>query len=811
MLRSSAETKRQLLKFFAAAAVVEVLPGCGGDGGPAAPTGPGVAAAITTQPAGQSVTAGATATFSVVAGGTPAPSYQWQSSTDGGATFASIAGATASSYTTPATTTGQTGTQFRVVVSNPLAAVDSSPATLTVAAAGTAALSAFAGNVFGPDADGVGQAGTFNYPTGPAVDAAGNVYIADSIDDTVRKVTPGGLVTTLAGSYAEEGDADGTGAAAGFFSPRGMAVDAAGTVYVCDTGNNRIRKITPSGAVSTLAGSLLDLPGSADGTGAAARFFAPTTLVADAGGNLFVADTGNHTIRKITPAGVVTTLAGSAGLSGSADGTGAAALFRSPAGIAIDGAGTLYVADQTNHTIRTVTPSGAVATFAGTAGVQGSADGAIASATFSNPLAVAVDASGTVYVADNIGGSLRKIAAGVVSTLVQISGVGAPAGFSVSGLAVDPAGNVVATNGNNDQVMVVTPAGAVTVLAGSTGSHGGRLNGTGAAAQFFFPAGVATDGAGNVYVADNGNDTIRMITPAGATSTIAGAPPSTDFIYSVPGIGARIGNSAWAGYDSGTGSGDGSGHSAAFSFPVGIACDSGGTLIVADTNNALVRKIAPGGAVTTLAGNASVRGTADGTGAAASFSAPTGVAIGADGTVYVTDYNDHVVRKIAAGGVVTTVAGSVGNAGSADGTGAAARFRFPAGVAVDGAGNLYVTDAGNATIRMITPAGAVTTLAGTAGTAGSADGAGAAASFRCPTGIAISASGNLYVSDTLSHTIRRVTSAGVVATVAGVAGAGAFVGGALPGGLRDPIGLALSGTTLYVATMCGVAAVAGMA
>ena len=214
-----------------------------------------------------------------------------------------------------------------------------------------------------------------------AVDAAGNVYVADTGNDTIRKITPAGVVTTLAGTAGQAGSADGTGTAARFNEPDGVAVDAAGNVYVADTNNDTIRKITPAGVVTTLAGTA-GQAGSADGTGAAAQFNAPEGVAVDGAGNVYVADTGNDTIRKITPAGVVTTLAGTAGQVGSADGTGSAARFNDPDGVAVDGAGNVYVADTINDTIREITPAGVVTTLAGSPGQYGSADGTGAAAQF---------------------------------------------------------------------------------------------------------------------------------------------------------------------------------------------------------------------------------------------------------------------------------------------------------------------------------------------------------------------------------------------------------------------------------------------
>jgi sugar lactone lactonase YvrE len=330
-------------------------------------------------------------------------------------------------------------------------------------------------------------------------------------------------------------------------------------------------------------------------------------------------------------------------------------------------------------------PSVVVTTLAGTAGSTGSLDGTGAAARFDYPAGVAVDSSGNVYVAD----------------------------------------------GNNSTIRKIAPDGAVTTLAGFAG-EAGSTDDTGAAARFNQPNAVAVDSSGNVYVADAGNHTIRKITSAGAVTTLAGT----------------VGE---------TGSTDGSETAARFDSPYGVAVDSSGNLYVADYNNSTIRKINSEGVVTTLAGFAGDPGSTDGNGAAARFTGPTGVAVDAGGNVYVADITDSTIRKISPDGAVTTLAGKSGEPGSTDGTGAAARFSLPAGVAVDSSGNVYVADAMNSVIRKITSAGVVTTLAGKAGESGSTDGTGAAARFYAPYGIAVDSSGYVYVSEVANSTIRKIT------------------------------------------------------
>jgi sugar lactone lactonase YvrE len=353
-------------------------------------------------------------------------------------------------------------------------------------------------------------------------------------------------------------------------------------------------------------------------------------------GNVYVADNGNFTIRKVTSAGVVTTLAGSPEASGSVDGTGSAARFYRPQGAAVDSAGDVFVADYGNYTIRKITSAGVVTTLAGSAGYPGTNDGA------------------------------------------------------------------------------------------------------GSAARFYHPMGVAVDGAGNVSVADTDNHTIRRITSGGVVTTLAGSAGES-------------------------GSDDGTGSAARFGQPDGVAADSAGNVYVADSYYHTIRKVTSSGVVTTLAGSAGYSGNADGTGSAAQFYNPTGVAVDSTGDLYVADYGNHTIRQVTSAGVVTTLAGTAGQSGSADGTGGEARFHSPNGVAVDSADNVYVADLGNSTIRKVTSAGVVTTIGGCVGVASSADGAGSSALFAAPTGIAVDSTGRLYVSDSGNNRISKGTLVAIIA------------------------------------------------
>ncbi|MBG6129077.1 streptogramin lyase [Aquimarina sp. EL_43] len=305
--------------------------------------------------------------------------------------------------------------------------------------------------------NGTGTSAQFSTPIGVDIDSNGNIYVADRNNNVIRKITPAGVVSTFAGSTF--GYADGTGTAAKFNSPYGIAIDANDNIYVGDYINHRIRKITPAGVVTTLAGS--GVAGSADGTGTAAQFNEPYGLDVDSNGNVYVADYGNNRIRKITPAGVVTTFAGSS--RGFADGTGTAAMFKAPHDVAVDNNDNVYVTDGFNHRIRKITPAGVVTTFAGTN--QGFADGTGTQARFNTPEGITIDNSGNLYVTDRSNHCIRKITStGVVSILAGsndfgfVNGTGATARFrQPAGITVNASGVFYVTDESNHSVRKIEP------------------------------------------------------------------------------------------------------------------------------------------------------------------------------------------------------------------------------------------------------------------------------------------------------------------------------------------------------------------
>lgn len=666
--------------------------------------------------------------------------------------------------------------------------------------------------------DGYGVAARFNKPADIAVDRYENLYVPDMGNNIIRKISPTGEVSTLAGSVGVSGSTDGMKNSAKFFAPAAIAVDRFGYVYVADTGNHTIRKITPEGLVTTLAGSP-GKPDSVDGVGPSARFNFPYGVAIDNSGNVLIADAYNHTIRKITTSGAVTTLAGIAKMAGPTDGPISIALLHSPNGVAVDNSGNIYDVDMGSQTVRKITPGGMVITLAGTAGKVGSEDGIGLAARFNGSGGIAVDNSENVYVADRINHTIRKITpSGTVKTLAGNAGVagnkegtGSNALFCLpTGVAVSRSGNVYIADEGNNTIRKISPYGAVTTLAGnangpnacptlelnkqviqkptpiafvkaalsniSVAKENTQMKSVPTLPQLPSALAVAVDTSGNLYISEKGKHSIRKISPAILSTTVAGSAVDT-------------------------GSVDGMITVARFNHPNGVAIDSSGNIFVADSSNHTIRKVSRNGLVTTFAGSAGIKGIIDGISTSARFDTPSGVAVDNSGNVYIADTNNSIIRKITTTGEVSTLAGSAGISGSVDGAKGTAKFNSPKGISVDSFGNLYVTDTGNHTIRKISPIGIVTTFAGSAGEIGSVDGSKVVARFNTPYGVAIDSSDNIYIADNGNNTIRKITPEGGVTTFAGSAG--------LPGNkdgignvarFNSPIGMAVdSSGNVYVA------------
>lgn len=651
-----------------------------------------------------------------------------------------------------------------------------------------------AGHMGGPgNVNGRGSAARFWLPTGTVSDPAGNLYVADTYNHVIRKVTPEGMVSTVAGVRGYAGADDGPAKRATFYGPGGLAMDRAGNLYIADNGNYTVRRLTPAGSVVTVAGTP-GVSGYLDGDGPAARFgpcwtvFGCETpgLAVDSRGNVFYGDSSNGVIRRIAPTGTVTTFAGRWPPEDARDGPGSSASFYQPGPLAIDAADNLYVGDR--YALRKVTPSAMVSTLAGQVYEAGFADGTGTAARFFGLTGMAVDGDGNIFATDVGNNAVRRITPdGIVTTAAGQRGGGVADGpaqsarfLAPAGIAIDSAGQLHVADGANNTIRRISALGQVTTLAGLA-EQSEPVDGTGANARFGLPVGIVAADDGTIYVADQNGKAIRKVDLDGTTTTVAGQ-------LGVEGID------------------DGPAREARFKAPYGLARGADGSLYLADALHFAVRKIAPDGRVSTLAGGG--QGAAvDGKGKDAIFARPFGLAVDASGHLYVADTEAHTIRKVTRDGTVTTIAGLAHASGTSDGIGAEARFNRPRDVAVDASGNLFVADEFNHTIRKITPAGVVSTMAGSPGEAGSADGLGAEARFYRPGGLTVSPEGAIYVADSWNHTIRKITSAGSVTTVVGKPGVRGFVGDELPGVLSFPQRIALRGQSMYVTTARGVVVV----
>jgi uncharacterized protein (TIGR03437 family) len=628
-------------------------------------------------------------------------------------------------------------------------------------------------------------------PVRAAADAAGNVYFSSL--HSIFKVDSAGTMTRFAGNGRPGNLGDGGAAtAAQLMFPMGIAFDAAGNLFVADRDAHVVRRISTAGIIQTVAGN--GTPGYQGDGGAAtaARLNGPFAVAVDAAGNLYIADTGNLVIRKVSAGGTISTYAGNGVRGFAGDGGGASgASFNGPEAVAVDANGVLYIADTFNGRIRRVAADGTITTAAGTGstGIYGGDNGPPANAGLSLPTDVAVDRSNNVFIAD-FGNSRIRMVANAVITTVAGNNNGAPIveGEEAvnarlngpTGVAVDRTGNfffVEAGIGSGTglargdfKIWKVSSAGVLTTFAGNGLPSYGGDGGAATSAQLDTPTGVALDSSGNLLIADSQNHRVRRVS-GGVITTVTGTGTA--------GFNGEVQLVA----------------SAQLNTPHGVAADAAGNIYIADTGNNRVREGQPGGNLFTVGGNGNASYFGDGSAATrGSVNQPQGVAVDAAGNIYIADTLDNVVRKVTTDGVINTIAGFGTPGFSGDGGPAIkARLNRPRAVAVDAAGNVYVADTDNGRVRKIDPLGNISTLAGDPQSG---------APLLAPRGIAVDRAGNVFVSDTGHNQVLRIAASGGVAAIAGdgtccYSGDGGIAAAAQ---LNQPAGLALDAAgNLYVA------------
>lgn len=674
-----------------------------------------------------------------------------------------------------------------------------------------------------------------NHPVDVVVDDQGDVYLLEDFYERVRRIdAQTGRITTVAGNGVSGYSGDGGPATeASLNSPQGIALDAAGNLYIADFLNHRIRRVdAQTGIITTVAGDgFTDRDGEGrfrgdGGPATEASLNRPIAVAVGPEGDLYISDAGNNRIRKVDMAtGIITTIAGNGKLQANPardDGGPAVEASLNPAGLAFDAQGHLYVADLKNHLIRRIDlGTGIITTVAGDGfkvvfdannpesiryvgnGRLNVESGPARRVSLNFPQDVAVDRQGNVYIADRENHRIRRLTPdGQLSTIAGsspvdavtgagdggFSGDGGPATMAElngpRGVAVDASGNIFIADSRNDVLRLVDAEGIITTRAGGAISFGD--GGPATSAAVYAPGAVAFDAAGNVFIAEPVTGLVRRV------------DAQTGIITTVAGNGTL----------ESTGDG-GPATEAGLAQPSGLAVDAMGNLYISEFQGQRVRKVdLHTGIITTIAGNGTLGFSGDGGPATeAQLSLPGGLAIDADGHLLIADSGNHRIRRVdRETGIITTIAGNGFTAGNPDdpcdgafagdgGPATEASLCFPTDVAVDSQGNIIILDTGNLRVRVIeADTGKITTVAGGGRQEARENGPARNARFRLPTAIDADDQGNIYIADQLLNRIRQITPRGRIVTVAG-SGRRGFSGDGGPAtdaALRGPSGLAVA-------------------
>ncbi|MCW3121794.1 MAG: hypothetical protein JWQ38_1286 [Flavipsychrobacter sp.] len=630
-------------------------------------------------------------------------------------------------------------------------------------------------------------------PTDATVDAAGNIYIIENSGGRIRKIDGAGIATTIAGNSRQDFSGDGGPATAAAFSfAKSIAMDRHGNIYIADQRNDRIRMINTSGIINTIAGGTTGYSGDG-GPATDAELFFPNSVIVDSMDNVYISDMGNSVIRMISPSGTISTIAGTGSSGYNGDGIAATAADLSyPTDIAVDKAGNLYIADEYNSRIRMVSSTtGIITTVAGTGTPGFSGDsGPATAADISFPASIAIDTAGNIIFTDEFNARIRSVAtSGIITTIAGngTSGYSGDGGSALAanlgripGIATDIAGNVYLADQYNNKLRKVSTTGTITGIAGRNGIFG---DGPALQAQITVPYNIATDDSGNVYIPDTYNSRIRKITPSGIVTTVAGSGFANASGYSGDG-GPATDATIWD--------------------PYAVAVDKNGNLYIADYMNSVVRKVNTSGIITTFAGGSGSGYSGDhGPATDAQLFDPCGIAVDDAGNVYIADEFNYAIRKVDTHGIITTIAGKGVYGYSGDGGPAQDAQLQVSDVAVDKYGTVYIADGNDNVIRAVDTMGIIRTIAGDGTFGYSGDGGPAtAATFRGPGGIKTDRDGNIYISDCNNNRIRMINTSGIISTIAGngVAGYSGDGGSATSAQISGPSGVAIDGTgNIYIA------------
>ncbi len=662
-----------------------------------------------------------------------------------------------------------------------------------------------------------GAAHTFGGNSKPALDAAlsgfeslhtdnaGHIIFADTGNQVVSRLNSDGTLTVLAGNgllgFSGEG---GPARSASLSFPSDAVMDKAGNLYIYDSGNFRIRIVTPGGIISTYAGDGVEGYTGDGGPASQAQIELQGKMAIDAAGNLYFTDGIDSVIRRIATDGIISTYAGNGQLatapnSGNNGKATQASLGLESGGLALDSAGNLYVAEDYTDQIRKISTAGIITTVAGS-GTAGYMDGAALTAEFNFPVGLAFDAAGNLFVGDVNNGFIREVSpAGIVSTVAGtpifgFSGDGGPALLATFrfayGVAIGGDGNLYIEDNGNFRIRAVYADRIIRTVAGS-GQFESTPDGTPAAnASLLGPNFLSFDPSGQLLIADPGDYTVKRIDSDGRIQTIAG--------FGVQGVGLGEGPVYQLAFG-------GPATSTLLGTPRQAVTDQQGNTYVSDNLVSLVYIITPNGNLNVFAGQLEVYqfGGDNVPATSSSFVDPEGLALDKNGNLYISDPGDNRIRMVSTSGIITTFAGN-GTAGFSGDGGPAnqAMLYYPQGIAFDSDGNLIIADRGNNRLRMVTPSGIITTIAGNGTSASTGNGGPAiAASLKDPYVVAADSTGNIFLIESTAETVRRISPAGNISLVAGngQVGFGGDGGPALRASFSQAEGLAVdSSGNLYI-------------